>query len=130
MPETEKEILIVEDEPDVRFVVSEALQMEGFKIVEAANSAEALTILQSNPNIVVLFTDIVMPGEIDGFELAHRAKQLRPDLAVIYTSGYVRNLPWGKHGVGYGPLLPKPYKHQHLFTEIRRALHPGSTSIQ
>ena len=62
-----------------------------------------------------------MPGGIDGFELAHRAKQLRPDLRVIYTTGYVKELPWGQHGVGYGPMLPKPFRNENLVAEVRRA---------
>ena len=121
MTEPEKPILVVEDEPDLRLFVSQALAQEGFKVIEAESGPEALIILQENPNIHLLFTDITMPGGIDGFELAHRAKQLRPDLRVIYTTGYVKELPWGQHGVGYGPMLPKPFRNENLVAEVRRA---------
>ena len=59
---------------------------------------------------------------MDGFELAHRAKQMRPDLRIVYTSGYVRELPWGEHGIGHGPMLRKPYRHQDLVAEVNRLL--------
>src|SRR5690242_4330355 len=78
--------------------------------MEASNGSEALAVLQERPDIHLLFTDVVMPGGIDGFELAHRAKQIRPDLRVVYTTGFVKDLPWGQHGIGYGPMLPKPYR--------------------
>jgi CheY-like chemotaxis protein len=74
------------------------------------------------PGIHLLFTDIRMPGGMDGFELAHRAKQLRPDLRVVYTTGYVKELPWGEHGIGYGPMVRKPYRHRDLIAEVNRLL--------
>jgi CheY-like chemotaxis protein len=121
-PHSGKAILVADDEEDIRLVVSEALTGAGFTVLNAESGPEALRILQANPSIHLLFTDIVMPGGMDGFELAHRAKQLRPDLRVVYTSGYVKELPWGEHGIGYGPMLRKPYRHQELVTEVNRLL--------
>ena len=60
-----------------------------------------------------------MPGEMDGFELAHQAKQLRPDLRVAYTSGYSKEIPLGENGLGYGPMLPKPWRQDQLVRTIR-----------
>jgi len=119
---TRKAILVAEDEEDVRLVVSEALTAAGFRVLEAETASQALRVLEANPGIHLLFTDIMMPGGMDGFELAHRAKQLRPDLRVVYTSGYVKELPWGEHGIGYGPMLRKPYHHRDLVAEVSRAL--------
>jgi CheY-like chemotaxis protein len=121
-PNPRKAILVAEDEEDVRFVVAEALSAAGFSVLEAENGPEALRLLKANPGIQLLFTDIMMPGGMDGFELAHRAKQLRPDLRVVYTSGFVKELPWGEHGIGYGPMLRKPYRHRELIAEVNRSL--------
>jgi CheY-like chemotaxis protein len=121
-PNPGKAILVAEDEEDLRLVVSEALTIAGFTVVNAETGPEALRILEANPGIDLLFTDIMMPGGMDGFELAHRAKQLRPDLRVVYTSGFVKELPWGNHGVGYGPMLPKPCRHRDLVAEVTRTL--------
>jgi len=103
-------ILAVEDDADVRFSTCNALTSLGYQVMEASNGSEALAVLQERPDIHLLFTDVIMPGGIDGFELAHRAKQMRPDLRVVYTTGFVKDLPWGRHGIGYGPMLPKPYR--------------------
>ena len=121
-PNPRKAILVAEDEEDVRLVVCEALSAAGFTVLEAESGPGALRILENNPGIHLLFTDIRMPGGMDGFELAHRAKQLRPDLRVVYTTGYVKELPWGEHGVGYGPMLSKPYHHRDLVAEVNRML--------
>ena len=121
-PNPPKAILVAEDEEDVRLVVSEALAAAGFMVLNAESGPEALRILEANPGIDLLFTDIRMPGGMDGFELAHRAKQMRPDLRVVYTSGYVKELPWGEHGIGHGPMLRKPYRNRDLVAEVNRTL--------
>jgi CheY-like chemotaxis protein len=114
-----KVILAVDDDPDVREIAVLTLEMQGYVVVEAADAATALDLLEVRPGIDVLFTDIVMPG-MNGFELAHLAKQKRPDVKVVYTSGFTRELPWGKHGVGYGPLIEKPWKAPDLGEQIAR----------
>jgi CheY-like chemotaxis protein len=121
-PNPPKAILVAEDEEDVRLVVSEALAAAGFMVLNAESGPEALRMLEANPGIDLLFTDIRMPGGMDGFELAHRAKQMRPDLRVVYTSGYVKELPWGAHGIGHGPMLRKPYRSRDLVAEVNRTL--------
>jgi len=121
-PSAGKAILVAEDEEDVRLVVSEALTAAGFRVLEAETGSQALRLLEANAGIHLLFTDIMMPGGMDGFELAHRAKQLRPDLRVVYTSGFVKELPWGEHGIGHGPMLRKPYRDRDLVAEVNRVL--------
>jgi len=118
----EIEILIVDDEPDIRMVVSNILSCDGFKIIEAASAAEALYHLRSHDNIGLLFTDIVMPGGIDGFKLAQQARELRPYLPVIYTTGYVKELPLAGEAISNGTMLRKPFASQKLVAEVRRAL--------
>ena len=121
-PNPPKAILVAEDEEDVRLVVSEALAAAGFMVLNAESGPEALRMLEANPGIDLLFTDIRMPGGMDGFELAHRAKQMRPELRIVYTTGYVKELPWGEHGIGHGPMLRKPYRNRDLVAEVNRTL--------
>jgi CheY-like chemotaxis protein len=121
-------VLVVDDDPDVLLIASTILSDAGYTVLEAAEGAEALSILQAHPEIDLLFTDVVMPGDVDGFELAHRAKQSRPDLRVVYTSGYIKNLPWGEKGIGYGPLLAKPWRQNELLHHIRGAFDGGGSA--
>lgn len=118
-------VLAVDDDPDVLMIASTVLSEQGFTVLEAVNGAEALKVIEARPDIDLLFTDIVMPGDIDGFELAHQAKQLRPALRVVYTSGYMKKVPWGDHGVGHGPLLQKPWRQGQLIQTILTSLQGG-----
>ena len=119
-PGPDRVVLIVEDDQDILSIGSNYFRQMGFEVLEATNGEEGLRAVQERPDINLLFTDIVMPGNIDGFELAHRAIQERPNIRVIYTSGYMKNIPWGELGVGYGRLLPKPWRFEGLKTEVDR----------
>ena len=110
-------ILVVDDDPDVLTVASMTLAADGYEVLSAHNGSEALAILQANRDVDLLFTDIVMPGSIDGFDLAERAKQMRPGLRVLYSSGYLRD-----EGVWHGSLLTKPWRPDDLQTAIKNAL--------
>jgi CheY-like chemotaxis protein len=85
-------ILVVDDDEDVLLIASSYLRDQGYTILEATNGAQGLSILRDTKDVDLLFTDIAMPGGMNGFDLAHRAKQFRPDLRVLYTSGFVRDL--------------------------------------
>jgi CheY-like chemotaxis protein len=124
-------VLVVDDDPDVLPIAVAVLTGMGYSVLEASNPADALDTIRAHPEIVLLFTDIVMPGDMDGFELAHEAKQLRPELRVVYTSGYMRTVPWGRHGVGYGPFVQKPWRQAQLVQVFSSVLPPpGSPSGQ
>lgn len=110
-------ILAVDDEPDVLDMVRLFLTDQGYHVLAAANGAQALDVLEHNPDVALLFTDIVMPGGIDGLELADRAKRLHPGLRILYTSGFLKD-----EGVWHGSLLPKPWRVSHLHEAVRRAL--------
>lgn len=81
-------ILVVEDEEDVRALVVQMLRELGYDVLEAGNGQTALGLLDERPDIRLLFTDVGLPGGINGQQLAERARVRRPDLRVLYTSGY------------------------------------------
>ena len=83
-----KKILVVEDQEAVRMVAVEFLEDFGYEVLQATNGVEGLEILQNVPDIALLFTDVVMPGGMNGFDLAQAASQLRPELKIIHASGY------------------------------------------
>jgi len=93
----------------------------GLTVLSAEDGAGALKILHENPEIELLLTDIAMPN-MTGWELAHAAKQKYPDLEIIYTSGYIKSYPVGQNGMGYGPLLPKPWRRNQLRQHVRAVL--------
>ena len=81
-------ILIVDDQLELLAFTGAFLAECGYTVSWARNAAEAMQLLESNRPIDILLTDIVMPGEMDGFELARRAKVMRPDLKVVYSTGH------------------------------------------
>src|SRR3954452_18883794 len=107
-------VLVVDDDPDVLPIAVAVLTGMGYSVLESGYAADAPETIRVRPEIALLFTDIVMPGDMDGFELAHEAKQLRPELQVVYTSGYTRTIPWGRHGIGYGPFVQMPWRQAQL----------------
>ena len=110
-------ILVVDDDLDVLAMAAAQLVELGYTVLAAPGGEEALRLLEANRDIALLFTDVVMPNAIDGFDLAERAKELRPGIRVLYTSGYLRD-----EGVWYGSLLPKPWAPGDLVQAVRAAL--------
>src|SRR5687768_2058427 len=109
-------ILLVEDEPLIRMMTSEALEDEGFCVVEAVDAAEALGQLEASPGTHLIVTDVRMPGKIDGIELAELVAQRWPDIRIIIVSGHARpstaSLPKG------AIFLNKPYQPSQLVKVI------------
>jgi CheY-like chemotaxis protein len=81
-------ILVVDDEVMLRWMIAEALRAQGFVVIEAANSDEALDILQASARVDALVTDVRMPGSMDGIALAHWVRGARPDLKIVITSAH------------------------------------------
>jgi CheY-like chemotaxis protein len=104
-------ILLVEDEMLVRELAWEDLTDAGHEVTAAGSGDEALTILKADPGFDVLFTDIRMPGDIDGWELAREAKRLAPDILVVYATGL--NDESGQMSPGER-MLTKPYRRDEL----------------
>ena len=100
-------VLIVEDEFLLRLDATEMVRPAGFEVVEAANADQAIEILEARPDITVVFTDIQMPGSMDGLRLARAVRGRWPPIKIVATSGH--------HHVGDsdppegGRFLPKPY---------------------
>jgi CheY-like chemotaxis protein len=114
-------VLVVDDDPEVLEVAVTACEEMGLTVLGAEDGAETLEILRDNPEVELLLTDIGMPN-MTGWELAHAAKQRYPDLKVIYMSGFIKTYPIGRHGMGYGPLLPKPWRGNQLRQQVRAVL--------
>ena len=109
-------VLVVEDDEAVRETARDVLASLGYRALTAADAADALTILRRDEPIDLLFTDIVMPGQMNGVELAREARQLRGDLKVLLTSGYAA-LAQNRAADGF-VVLGKPYRHSQLAERI------------
>jgi CheY-like chemotaxis protein len=116
-------ILVVEDDPDVRTYSCETLAELGYTVVAAENGAAALRLLASNPQVNVLFSDIGLPGGMNGRQLSEEARKLRPDLKVLFTTGYARNaiVHDGRLDPGV-ELITKPFTQAALAEKLRNIL--------
>jgi len=123
MPAGHETILVVEDDLFVRASVILRVESLGYTVVAAANGNDALAALRTNPGIDLLFTDIVMPGGMNGWELADLARQTRPGLPVLFSSGYAREalVEQGRASVET-TILTKPYRKAELAHRLREAL--------
>jgi CheY-like chemotaxis protein len=119
----DKSILIVEDDALVREYVVTQIGSLGYSTLAASNAAEALAIINGPDRIDLLFTDVIIPGGLNGRQLATEALTLRPALKILYTSGYTENaiVHHGRLDIGV-LLLPKPYLASDLARMIRTAL--------
>jgi len=114
-------ILVVEDEPAVAQVATQLLALLGYRTLCAESAVPALRLLDENPEVSLLFTDVFLPGGTTGVELAERARALRPDLRVVFTSGYDAGLVEGSRLDQDSLLLVKPYRAKSLGDVIARA---------
>jgi signal transduction histidine kinase/CheY-like chemotaxis protein len=117
-------ILVVEDEDQVRRMTVAALQELGYDVLEASGGEEALALIRERTDIRLLFTDVVMP-DVNGRELADRARALRADLPVLYTTGYTRNAVVHNGVVDSDVFfIPKPFTIVQLAQKLRAVLDP------
>jgi len=116
-------VLVVEDEADVSSYASEALRELGYDVVEAADGEAALRTIEARDDIRLLFTDVGLPGSTNGRQLAEAALRRRPDLKVLYTTGYARNaiVHQGQLDAGV-ELIVKPFTYAELAAKIRGVL--------
>jgi PAS domain S-box-containing protein len=117
-------ILVVEDQEAVRAVACGFLEDFGYEIVEAGDGFQALAVLQEQDDIELMFSDVVMPGGMNGFDLAQAAQSLKPSLKIVHTSGYPKGAmvhqdePRFKNGF----IIMKPYRREELQRIIKDAL--------
>jgi CheY-like chemotaxis protein len=117
-------VLVVEDQEAVRAVACGFLEDFGYEIVEAGDGFQALAVLQEQDDIDLMFSDVVMPGGMNGFDLAQAALSMKPNLKIVHTSGYPKGAmvhqdePRFKNGF----IIMKPYRREELQKVIKDAL--------
>ena len=116
MTETAPRVLIVEDEIMLLEVVAAELEDAGFTVSQATTAEIALSFIESDAAIDVLFTDIRLPGEMDGWQLAEAARRLRPGLPIIYATGFTQTPPRLAEGSVF---FTKPYRANAIISAIR-----------
>ena len=116
-------VLVVEDEFLLRMDAADMIGAAGFEVIEASNADEAIEILETRPDITVVFTDIQMPGSMDGLKLARAVRGRWPPIKIIATSGRIyvpeTDLPEG------GRFLPKPYSARQVTGVLRELTSNG-----
>ncbi len=116
-------ILVVEDQEDVRDVAVALLEDLGYCVIEAKDGHEGLARLQASEQVDLLLTDMIMPGGIDGATLAQAARQMRPDLPVLYATGFAESAVLRRGDIKVTDnLITKPYRRSELALRIRQAL--------
>jgi CheY-like chemotaxis protein len=116
---------VVEDEDEVRAIAAMFLRSLGYGVVAVANAAEALERLRRDASIALLFSDVMLGPGMNGRELANAARELRPELPVLLTSGYEDAPDDGRH-----ELLRKPYRREDLAAALHRNLRGRSAGHQ
>lgn len=113
-------VLVVEDEPLVRMDIADNLEDAGFSVVEAANAAEAIAALERDATIQIIFTDVDMPGSMDGLKLAAAVADRWPPIRIIVTSGHrtveITDIPDGS------VFFSKPYRATEIVNSINQLL--------
>ncbi len=113
-------ILVVDDEPFVRMLGANVLEGAGFAVVEAASADEALLVLAERSDVCVVFTDVEMPGSLDGLDLAWRIHESWPEIGVVLTSGRHRMEP--RSMPREDVFVPKPYAPSFLLRQIETVM--------
>ena len=117
-------VLVVEDEALIRMMVALSLS-DDYEVIEATDALEGLICLSRPEPIDLLFSDIVMPGGMNGVQLAEEARRLRPDLKILLTTGYDREALRSQNIDTGIPILKKPYLNQDLLDSISKCLQAG-----
>jgi len=122
-PRGSERILVVEDDPDLREVPVILLRRHGYQVVQVADGLEAIAQLEAGPAFDLLFTDVVLPGGMNGVEIAAEARRLQPGIKVLYTSGYTENVVVHNGQLDSGvTLVNKPYHSADLLEKVRAIL--------
>lgn len=116
-------VLVVEDEPVIRMVLNDYLSGEGYRVLLAEDGAQAFEILASKPHLDLMVTDFRLPGGVSGVEIAEPAIMLRPELKVIFISGYPAEIRESGSPIALSaPILAKPFDLDSLREQIQKLL--------
>jgi len=118
----QSQILLVDDNQDVLNLVTQTLRDEGYLAQPAISGDVALVLLQQGVPFRLLITDIVLPGLLDGFALARRARDFCPGIPIIYATGYPQVAHIRAQGAPYGEILVKPWRAETLLMTVSIAL--------
>ncbi len=133
LPRGDETVLVVDDEEELTKLAVANLEDLGYKVLTAFDAKSALALIEKNPNIDLLFSDVIMPGKLDGYDLGITAKKTHPDLKVLLTSGFTKREEDGSADNPMteeltGNLLRKPYSKAELAKAVCNALAEKSTS--
>ncbi len=123
---TRPSIMVVDDESAIRDLLVEGLAEEGYAVHVASGPVAALALLECTPEIGLMVTDVVMPGGLNGFDLARRAQVTRPALKVIYISAYSMAEAVAEARPADEPMLRKPFRFEQVLHAVRRSLGPAA----
>ena len=130
-PRARETILVVEDDARVRQLTITRLKMIGYQVLEASDGPKALDILRRDGAVDLVFTDLIMPGGLSGREVAIRARELKPGIKVLLTSGYAEELVHGDDLQREQlKVLRKPYQQADLVAALREVLAGGAGQSQ
>lgn len=115
-------ILVVEDNEDVRELAETMLGAAGYAVVSASSGERALELLDGDKKIDLLFTDVIMPGGMNGLQLAERVRERRPETPILITTGYMEELPSPTGRTQPLDVLSKPYRQEELLSRVRAIL--------
>ena len=116
-------VLIVEDDPSILMVLSDYLSGEGYRVLQAENGEQAFEILASKPHLDLMVTDFRLPGGISGVQIAEPAVKLRPDLKVVFISGYPQEIRETDSPITRkAPILAKPFDLDELQSILKTLL--------
>jgi CheY-like chemotaxis protein len=119
----EETILVVEDDDDVRAYSVEILRELGYRVVEAHDGPSALRLLERQTRVDLLFSDVILPGGMDGAEMARQALARQPELKVLFTTGYARDAIVHQGRLDRGvQLITKPFTYADLAQKVRDVL--------
>jgi CheY-like chemotaxis protein len=119
-------VLIVDDEPTVRMLVADTLVDMGYQAIEAGDAASGLRVLESDARVDLLITDVGLPGEMNGKEMADRARKNRPGLKIFFITGFAENAAVSNRNIGPGMhILSKPFAIDKLVARIKALLAEG-----
>ena len=126
--EARPRILVVEDNEDVRELAESMLGAAGYAVVSAPSGERALELLEEEQNFDLLFTDVIMPGGMNGLQLAERVRARRPETPILITTGYMDELPSPNPRAQPLDVLSKPYRQEELLSRVR-AILPAGTAL-